>query len=293
MRVAVVDVGSNTVRLLVSRQGRAAPVAVRQERQALGLGASVERCGRVSEKKLQEASDCVREQVRIARKLGVELIEVLVASPGRQAENGAELLEQLRSAAEVPVRQLTPEEEGRLAYDGALAADGGDARSVTVCDVGGGSTQLVFGTPESGPVWLRSVDLGSLRLTQRLLSTDPAGKRAIAAAAAEAERAFEGLAPPLPELALAVGGSARVLRKLTGRALGARELQGALKTLAKRPSADVARSLGVDRARARTLPAGAVLFAEVQRRLGVPLKVARGGLREGAVAALLARLEAA
>jgi len=165
--------------------------------------------------------------------------------------------------------------------------------TVAVCDVGGGSTEIVVGTVQRGPAWFRSVDLGCVRLTERFLPDDPPGKSAVARAAEEAERLFDGMVPPLPQAALAAGGTARALRKLVGPELGAAELETAARRAAKRSSRELAKAYGIDWSRARTLAAGAVLLAAVQRRLSVPLVVARTGLREGAVLELFSEQRAA
>jgi exopolyphosphatase/guanosine-5'-triphosphate,3'-diphosphate pyrophosphatase len=122
---------------------------------------------------------------------------------------------------------------------------------------------------------LESVDLGSVRLTTRVAS--------LAEAQSEAAAAFAHVEPPRVDAALAVGGSARAARRLVGSHLGPDELAEALHLVEKESERSIVRRFGVDRARARILPAGIVLLAEVQRRLGVPLHVCNGGIREGAV----------
>jgi exopolyphosphatase/guanosine-5'-triphosphate,3'-diphosphate pyrophosphatase len=135
---------------------------------------------------------------------------------------------------------------------------------------------------------VRSVDVGALVLSTRLLGADPPAAGQLGAARAEVALRFEGIAPPRPQRALAVGGSARGLAPIVGRTLGAGELAAALRIVTGRPSAKLARTFRLDPERARLLPAGALVLAEVVRRLGVPLELARGGVREGAVASLLA-----
>ena len=98
---------------------------------------------------------------------------------------------------------------------------------------------------------------------------------------------FEHLAPPLPLGALAVGGTARALRRVGGERLGPKEIDGAIEELLRRPSRQVSKTFKLDRQRARTITAGALILAEIQRRLNVPLEVGRGGLREGAALMLL------
>ena len=100
------------------------------------------------------------------------------------------------------------------------------------------------------------------------------------------ERHLDGFAPPLPQAALAAGGTARALRKLVGRELDAEELDAALRIICKLPAAKVASTFGLHERRARTLAAGVVIVSCLQARLGVPLEVSRAGLREGAALAL-------
>jgi exopolyphosphatase / guanosine-5'-triphosphate,3'-diphosphate pyrophosphatase len=294
MLVGVLDVGSNTIRLLVAKRRKAGLFRVHEEREQLGLGEDVELLGRISPQKLALAETAAAELAGHARSLGCRRFDVLVTSPGRQAANGEALRDALERGSGLRARILSAEEEARLAYTGALAASRSVTDSVAVVDVGGGSAQLVVGTAESGPVWLRSVDVGSLRLTRRLLVSDPPTRKELAAARAEVARAFDTVTPPLPQAALAAGGSARALKRLTGRRrLEAEDIETAVRELGKRSARETGRRHGLRNERARTLPAGALILAEAQRRLGLPLEVARGGIREGAALALLAERAAA
>ena len=83
------------------------------------------------------------------------------------------------------------------------------------------------------------------------------------------------------------------MRRVVGRTLGPSELEEAIGCLAERSSRSIAGDYSVDKNRAHTLTAGAILVAAVQRRIGIPFEVARGGLREGAALALLAHAESA
>lgn len=293
MRVAIIDIGSNTARLLVASRDRAGVAAVREERALLALGVEIERFGRISDLKLSETAERACEYAKAARKLGCSSIEVIVTAPGRQAVNAQALVRALARSTGLPARVLSAEEEGKLAYEGAVAQAGVLPERVAVCDVGGGSTEVVVGVRAAGPTFCRSLDIGSLRLTQRLLGDDPPGKKALANAREEVRTHFDHLGAPSAEAGLATGGSARSLRRLVGRVLGEKELAGAVRTISRTTSGRLSRDLGLDPLRARTLLAGAVILAEAQQRLGVPLEVARGGLREGAATALLSELAAA
>jgi exopolyphosphatase/guanosine-5'-triphosphate,3'-diphosphate pyrophosphatase len=152
---------------------------------------------------------------------------------------------------------------------------------------------MAVGTARGGAAWLRSVDLGSLRLATRVPFGDPPTKTEIAGLRAEAQAAFDRLIPPLPGSAFAVGGTARNLKKLVGRTLGPAALKEALHMLRKDSARAIAARYGIDLWRARALPAGAAILLEMQRLLGVPLEVGRGGLREGVALELVDRLQEA
>lgn len=292
VRVAVVDVGANTLRLLVAVPDGRSVAAVHQEKEQLGLGEEVERYGYISDLKCAEAVGVARAQTRRARRLGCERIEILVTSPGRQSANSDEFAEALARGTGVPVRILSAEEEGALAWDGAVGALDEPPETVAVCDVGGGSAQVVVGTTAAGPAWVRSVDLGSLRLTTRLLADDPPSEDAVDEARAAAAEAFELVVPPLAQLGLAAGGTARALRRVTDR-LDADGLRETIELLACMKRSKISKRWGVPPQRAATLLAGTILVAEAQRRLGVPLELAGGGVREGSALALFRQSAAA
>jgi exopolyphosphatase / guanosine-5'-triphosphate,3'-diphosphate pyrophosphatase len=278
-------VGSNTIRLLVAEVAGGVVTPLDKERVRLSLGEEIERGGRVSETSIATAAKSVGKLCSMARRHGVASLDVFLTAPGRQSENAEELIAAVRRAADHPVRVLSTDEEGRLAYAGAVAtADIELPARIAVCDVGGASTEIAVGAPGSSPDWVASVDLGSVRLTTR---TDD-----LASARREAADAFAELEPPKVELALAVGGSARAARRLVGPWLGDAELTEALRLVETTSPRAISRRFGVDRSRARILPAGVAILAQVHELLGVPLHVCDGGIREGAVLATMAELAA-
>jgi exopolyphosphatase / guanosine-5'-triphosphate,3'-diphosphate pyrophosphatase len=292
MCVAVIDVGSNTVRLLVATLKNGSVKPVREERTAVGLAREIERKGRIPADKVERAAAAAKRYARDALKAGAVRTEILVTAPARQSENGDDLVTAISDATGIHVRALTAEQEGQLAFGGVMSTFPAPPSSIAVCDVGGGSTQIVFGTA-AGPVWFRTLDIGSLRLAQRHAFSDPPTREELGAVRRTVEDAFAGLASPLPRCAVATGGTARALLKIVGRTLGAKELAKAEATLRSAPAATIAGAYGLPLWRAEIIPAGVVVLAAAQRRLGVPLVVARAGLREGAVLESIAAAKAA
>lgn len=288
MRVAVVDIGSNTVRLLVAEVDERAVTDVRRERHYLRLGDDVHAFGRIRPEKLAETADVVRRFVQIARQAGAERIETIVTAPGRQAANGDELLQILASATGTPATQLSGDDEGRLAWNGAVGRLDEPGGVVGVVDLGGGSCELAVGSPGCGPTWVRSLDVGALRVTRSPLGNGrPAPARVLAARDA-LRRMFEPLDPPRQDETLAVGGTARAIARVIGSPYGAEALEGLAETLQRIPLDAIVSSHGITLARAETLLGGTLVLLELAHRLDTELRVVRGGVREGA-ALMLAR----
>lgn len=292
LNVAVIDVGSNTARLLVADTAGGRVTPVHEEKAYLGLAREIVSHGRVSETGIAQAGATAAEFARAARRAGAEVIETVVTAPGRQSD-GTRLVRALERATNGHVRVLAAEEEARLAFAGALAGLADPPAAVAVCDVGGGSTELAVGDPRHGPSWIASVDAGSLWLTESFLRDDPPSQAQLEEARLEAWRLVGALAPPPAELALATGGSARAAAKLVGRRFDADDLEAVARVASRRPAARLAKGFGLDPPRARTLAAGALLLAAASRALGRPFELAGGGLREGAALALAVRSAAA
>jgi len=278
MRVGVVDIGSNTIRLLVAGVERDSIEPIETGRVRLPLGEEIERTGRVSETSIAAAAKAVRRLCTTAWGAGAGSLDVFLTAPGRQSANASALVDALQRAAKHPVRVLTTEEEGRLAYAGAVAtADVALRGTIAVCDVGGASTEIAIGKPGRAPEWVASVDLGSVRLTARAEDLERARE--------EVSRVFAEVEPPSVDVALTVGGSARAARRLVGPWLGDAELREALRLVEKTSPRELTRRFDIHRTRAPIVPAGVAILSHVHELLGVPLHVCSGGIREGAVLA--------
>ena len=148
MRIAVIDVGSNTTRLLVANAARDGLDPLETEKLRLSLGEEIERHGVVSDVHVAAAAKAVAAMARTARRERVDSLDVFLTAPGRQAGNSAELVAALSRAAGVQARVLTKEQEGTLAYRGAvLTSRIALPERIAVCDIGGASTELAVGSP--------------------------------------------------------------------------------------------------------------------------------------------------
>lgn len=291
MRCACIDVGSNTTRLLVAEADPAGGLrAVAAARAFTRLCAGREATGDLAADRIAASADAVRSQVDAARAAGAERVRVVATAAVRDAARPAAVLAALEAAAGIPVELLDPGTEAAYAFTGAtrtLAAlpDG----LLAVVDVGGGSTELVTGTPGDGIGWTASVAVGSAVLAERHLRSDPPTAAELEAVCAAADAALAGVAVPArPAAAFAVGGSATALWQLAGPRLDPEPLRDLVRRLfAGVPSERIAGEHGLHPQRARILPAGIALLASSAAVLGVPLRIAGGGLREGVVLELL------
>ena len=292
VHVAVIDVGSNSVRLLVASVKRSGDVReLGRERVYLRLGDDAYARGRIGRRKLDELEEIATQYARRARAARAERIETIVTAPGRQAANSDELVDLLRTATEAAVVVLSAEEEGRLAWIGAVSFLASPPPVVGVVDLGGGSCEVAIGSPDTGPTWVRSRDAGGLRVTRALLPHRPR-KRDLRAARRGVSELLDGVDPATPDLALAVGGTARAVSRVLGSSYGADELDELADTLVRKGPAAVTEGLDITPGRLETLLGGTLVLAEVSRRLDVELSLGRAGLREGAALAL-GRAEAA
>lgn len=289
-RVAVVDVGSNSVRLLVSDVIDDHPTFVHTDKVMARIGQSLGHEGRIDDRKIGEVAGIVSRFVEDARRFGAREIRAIATSATREAANGDELAEHVLAASGVQLEVIDGDEEARLAFVGTLASlDEPQAGDIGVVDVGGGSTEIVVGSAPDGVAWSRSFRLGSGRLSDRFIEHDPPLDSEIERIRA----AIDALLPdaddvPTPEYGIAVAGSATNLRRMVGPLLDGESLTRALRLLTASPSEQIARQFQLEPTRARLLPAGALIFEASMERLGTPLWVGRGGIRQGVVLDMVA-----
>jgi exopolyphosphatase / guanosine-5'-triphosphate,3'-diphosphate pyrophosphatase len=282
VRRACIDIGSNTTRLLVADCGSGALVPIHQERAFTHLARGRLDDGAITAHKVEEVTSVVAAQAERARELGAEQIAAVATAAIRDAANGAELTAAIRATCGLEVEVLAAEREARLAFLGAARTLGhvpdGD---LGVVDVGGGSSEMVVGSPPDRVRWSASFDLGSAELTESRLRSDPPSESELADARNAIERALQGLEVPHPAEAVAVGGSAASLRALAGSLLDSDAFSRSLRLLAAEPARVIARRFDLHIERVRLLPAGLLILQAAAELFAAPLRVGIGGIREG------------
>ena len=297
MRIAAIDVGSNSVHMIVCaiRPDLSFEV-VDREKDMIRLGAGVLGKGRLPEANIAAALESLAKFKRLAESNGVDEIVVAATSAVREAENGADLITQARRQLQLRVRVISGAEEARLIHLAAAYAIGiGSDRAVTI-DVGGGSTEITLGTAarmETG----RSFKLGAIRLAERYADHDPLSRndesrlvrfiiRETAGFLAQLRRrGFRrviGTSGTIQALgALAIGDSAAGSRRVVVPAEQIGRLRRRLVGLSLDQRLQLA---GLDPRRADLAPVGAILLDTLLERLGGgDLTLCDFALREGLV----------
>ena len=166
MRVAGIDCGTNSVRLLVCD----GPAELRREMRIVRLGQDVDRTGRLAAEALDRTRSALVEYAGVIADLGVERVRFVATSATRDAANRDDFVAMVQTTLGVDPEVVTGLDEARLSYAGAVDTLPGVTGRVLLIDLGGGSTELVLG-PQ--PLQAYSMDVGSVRMTERHLHDDP------------------------------------------------------------------------------------------------------------------------
>jgi exopolyphosphatase/guanosine-5'-triphosphate,3'-diphosphate pyrophosphatase len=285
MVCACIDIGTNTTRVLVADAHAGKLTEVLQRRAFTRMGADA---GRIAASKVAEVAAVVAEQRALAERAGARVVKAVATAALRRAENRDELIAAVREGCGLEIAVLGGGEEARLAFLGATSTlpEPPSGRGAVV-DVGGGSTEIAIGTFAGGVGWFASVPVGSAALAAACAGDPPAAYELVTVRE-RAAAAFADLDPPAHEWAVAVGGSAASLPRLVGPVLDEAALERAMGRLCSAPAAEVADAMGLAAERVRLLPAGILVLEAAARRLGKPLRIGRGGLREGVLLELAA-----
>lgn len=297
-RYAAIDVGTNTVLLLVAERRGGAFVPVLERAEITRLGRGVDATGRLDPAAIRETVAAVAEFTRAARGLGAEGIVCVATSAARDASNGAAFFEAARAEAGVSPEVVSGDEEARLVWASAWRDFGVPGAPLAVLDVGGGSTELSFGDGPA-PAGRTSLQVGAVRLTERHVRSDPVVSGELSRLREAAREAVRPLEPLFRERRgagrlVGVAGTVTTLsavaqrlpaydpERVHGSALGLDEVEALVLRLSAMSVKERAALPGMEPKRADVILAGAIVVAEAMRATGFDrLTVSDRGVRWG------------
>lgn len=280
-RVAAIDVGTNSARLLVADVTGGLVAPVRRRSTVTRLGRGVDLSGRLAAEAIEDACVAIGEYVEEVAELGVEAVDAIATSAVRDAENGAAFIAELRERFALSARVLDGEEEARLTYLGA-SSETAPAVPTLVIDIGGGSTELIVGQGEE-IAFHASLQAGVVRHTERHIGSDPPTASELEELATDIRGLIENALEPgvRAEAGIAVAGTPTSLaavemelvpydaERVHGHVLELPSIQRMLSTLASAPLAERVEIPGLHPDRAPTIPAGVVILVEAMRAFGL------------------------
>jgi exopolyphosphatase/guanosine-5'-triphosphate,3'-diphosphate pyrophosphatase len=297
LRVATIDIGTNTVLMLIAEQHDGDLIAVEDHAQITRLGFGVDRTKRLDDEAVERTLSVLTAYAQRARALGVRAISAVATSAARDAENGAEFRERAAAILGADVDVASGGREAILTFRGAL---GGLSiprdSSVAVIDVGGGSTEIVVGRANGPIVFAHSYDVGSVRMTERHVHEDPPSLASVAAVRRDVRASFTTPAPPPGPFSavVAIAGTATTYAAIDlelvnysespphGHRMDVVEIEAIAARLAFVPLDERRRTTGLEPKRADVIVAGGIVLSEAVRALGATIvTVSDRGVRWG------------
>jgi exopolyphosphatase/guanosine-5'-triphosphate,3'-diphosphate pyrophosphatase len=200
MRVAGIDCGTNSIRLLIAdSDGSSALTDVVREMRVVRLGQGVDRTGRLAPEALERTRVALADYAAAIDEHGATAVRMVATSATRDARNRDEFVAMVRDTLGVDPEVITGDEEAALSFRGAVDTIPGLRGPILLADIGGGSTELVAGSPDGpGGLQARSTDVGCVRMTERHLHDDPPTQAQIDAVVIDVRAAFEHAARSVP-----------------------------------------------------------------------------------------------
>jgi exopolyphosphatase/guanosine-5'-triphosphate,3'-diphosphate pyrophosphatase len=300
VRLGVLDVGSNTVHLLVVDAHRGAhPTPMHSEKAVLRLAEQITRSGDLGRTGSDELVRAVESAKGAARRLGCEEVMAFATSAVREARNSAKVLARVADETGVELKVLSGVDEARLTFLAVRRWFGWSAGQLLVLDIGGGSLEVAMGRDEE-PVLAESLPLGAGRTTRTRFQHDPPTRSEVVATSAWLEEQLGALARKLakwgePDRVVATSKTFRSLARLTGaapsaagprvrRTLTDTALRQLIAFISRMPSAELAHLEGVSSSRSHQLVAGALVAQAAMRALSLQeLEICPWALREGVI----------
>ncbi|MGF1668706.1 MAG: exopolyphosphatase [Acidimicrobiia bacterium] len=290
---AAVDIGTNSMRLLlVADDGR----EIGRWARVTGLGKGLDASGRLAEDAIERTIAVLSDYGQLAAEHGATRARAVATSASRDAANRDEFFERAETALGFRPEVIPGEEEAHLSYLGATSGLETGSPYVVI-DIGGGSTEFVWQT--DGIVHGCSIDIGSVRLTDRLLGTRPVDFAGLEAAGRHVEELFAGVPRPPATTVIGVAGTWTSLAaiaqdlaeydraKVHGWPLGRTEVERLIGLFASQTIEETARIPAIDPARAPVILAGTIIARETMRHLAaLEVTVSEHDLLDGVIASL-------
>ena len=280
-RIAVIDLGTNSTRLLVASISDGKIEELERRTKVTRLGEGVDSAGRLLPDAMERVFDTVAEYRKLIDEHDVETVVGVATSAVRDSQNGEQFRTQLTERFGIEARTISGEEEARLAFLGATSARPPGGEPILMLDIGGGSTEFVVGVPGLTPTFHASTRAGSVRQTERHLRDDPPTEQQLAAVAGEVAAIIEAEVPRKTRReaasGIAVAGTATTLAaidqeldpydpdRVHGYRLDRYAVEEILSHLAKITLAERREITGLHPDRAPTIVAGAIILREAMR----------------------------
>lgn len=297
-RFATIDVGTNSVLLLVAERGPTGHFSAVEERAEITrLGRGVDHTRRLAPEAIAATLEVVETFARSARELAAEEIVITATSAARDAVNGADFLAEAKRRTGLSIEIISGEEEARLSFASAFADFGGE-RPLAVVDIGGGSTEVILGDLHGHIIFRRSFDIGSVRLTERHVKGDPPSPAELEAVARAVGHELGALPrPPAGARLIGIAGTVTTLLSVArrmepydaslvqGATLTRAEVTRVIEELSRVPLAARRTLPGLQPKRADVIIAGGLVLGGVLDALGLgEVTVSDRGLRWGLLA---------
>lgn len=297
MNVAAIDIGSNSVRLLITDRGG---LELYREATITGLGRGVDSSGCFREDTMSDTLDVLQRYFGVMNGHSVSRVGAVATSASRDASNGDALMRSIAGVIGTEPTIISGTDEAGLSFAGATANLRGDPPFLVI-DIGGGSTEFVYG--DAAPSYAVSIDIGSVRLTERRLPDRPSSTRQLDEAAAHTDVELSrvqipgtpgttvGVASTFTSLkAIALGLDAYDRDAVEQSVLTIGDIRAAITALSLLDVAETAAIPSLDPKRAPVILAGAVIAERALARTGVEeIVVSEHDLLDGLAASLLAR----
>jgi exopolyphosphatase/guanosine-5'-triphosphate,3'-diphosphate pyrophosphatase len=306
MRIATIDIGTNTVLMLIAEVEDGMPTILRDEHSIARLGEGVDKTRRISDVAYSRFAEIMNRYSALLKEYSVDRVAAFATSAMRDAENRAEIIERVKTEFAVDIEILSGDEEAKWSFEGAVFGITAIPGDVATIDIGGGSTEISFGSIErNGGVWSsgKSIDIGAVRIKERFLSAQPQVDEARAYIRQQLSQLV--LPEANPHALIAVAGTPTSLaamkyklvtfdaKRVDGAVIRKFEIEALTEEILSIDAEElVKRYPAVSPSRADILPAGALILEEALLALGLDsIRVSTQGVRYGILLRELRRIQ--